>query len=221
MPPSTTIVIVRPEHLNNVKKRLAGAADVAVCSEADSVVIQDVIPSRPPEILVIHSAFAQSSRGATLVAALKAKPNPGGTTVRVLIENDDKSPLLVSSQGTLSPDDALLETSRPLERAGTRQAARYSMNRRRVVVNGEQGQLVDLSVSGAQVQMATRLRPSQVVRFALALEPGGEVRCQGTVAWSIAVPLAGAISYRAGIEFVNPDAKHLAAFCSKHGAALG
>jgi hypothetical protein len=218
MPSVMTIVIVRPEHLNAVKKRLAGAEEVAVCSEADSLFVHDAIQSRPPEVLVIHAAFAQTSRGASLVAALKARPNPLGTAVRVLIENDDKSPLLTTSQSALRPADALLETSRPIERAGTRQAARYAMHRRNVVLNGEPGQLIDLSVSGAQVQVATRLRPQQVVRFALA-DDTGDLRCQGTIAWSVAVPGGGSIDYRAGLEFVNPDKKRLLQLCSKLGGA--
>jgi hypothetical protein len=217
MPLPTAIVISRPEHLPAIRQRLSGANEVAVVSEADSLNVHDAILARPPEVLVIHSLFAQTSRGATLIAALKARPNPTGTAVRVLIEDDDKSPLLLS-QTTLPADEALLETSRPLERAGTRQAARYPMNRRAVVINGEPGQLVDLSVSGAQVQVPMRLRPSQVVRFALAVD-SGEIRCQGTVAWSIAVPSGGAINYRAGIEFVNPDGKRLAAACAKYGSA--
>jgi hypothetical protein len=218
MPSATTIVIVRPEHLNAVKKRLASVEEVAVCSEADSLFVQDAIQSRPPEVLVIHAAFAQSSRGASLVAALKAQPNPNGTAVRVLIENDDKSPLLASSQTALRPGDALLETSRPLDRAGTRQAARYAMHRRSVVVNGEPGQMIDMSVSGVQVQVPTRLRPQQLVRFAMTDETG-DMRCQGTVAWSIAVPGGGSIHYRAGVEFVNPDRKRLSELCSKLGGA--
>lgn len=217
MATSSAVVIVRPEHLTSVRKRLAGADAVAVCSEADSANLQDTILARPPEILIIHAAFATTSRGATLVAGLKAKPHATGTAVRVFIEDDDKAPLLLS-QTTLSPNDALLETSRPLDRAGTRQAARYPMNRRAVVVNGEVAQLVDLSVSGAQVQVPMRLRPSQVVRFAMTDETG-DTRCQGTVAWSIAVPSGGSIQYRAGLEFINPDAKRLAAICARHGGA--
>lgn len=217
MATSSAVVIVRPEHLTSVRKRLASADAVAVCSEADSAHLQDTILARPPEILIIHAAFATTSRGATLIAGLKARPHATGTAVRVFIEDDDKAPLLLS-QTTLSPNDALLETSRPLDRAGTRQAARYPMNRRAVVVNGEAAQLVDLSVSGAQVQVPMRLRPSQVVRFAM-VDESGDTRCQGTVAWSIAVPSGGAIHYRAGVEFINPDAKRLSAICARHGGA--
>ena len=44
-----------------------------------------------------------------------------------------------------------------------------------------------------------------------------DVRLQGTVAWAIAVPSGGAIQYRAGVEFVNPDKKQLTTYCEKHG----
>jgi hypothetical protein len=114
--------------------------------------------------------------------------------------------------------DALLETSRPLDRAGTRQAARYLMNRRAVVVNGEAAQLVDLSVSGAQVQAAGRLRPLKLVRLVIQ-QDSFDIKMQGTVAWAIAVPSGGSIQYRAGVEFVNPNKKQLAEFCERHGAA--
>jgi hypothetical protein len=118
----------------------------------------------------------------------------------------------------LSPADALLETSRPLDRAGTRQAARYPMNRRDVIVNGDRGRLIDLSVSGAQVQTPQRLRPLKVARVTVPTDEG-DLKLQGTVAWAIAVPDAGMIQYRAGVEFVNPDRQKLEAFCSKHGGA--
>jgi hypothetical protein len=217
MPIATSIVIVRPEHLGSIKKRLSDAEFVAVFSETEWMSVQDSVLARPPEVLVMQSAFAATSRGATLVSALKAKPREHGTAVRVFIEDEVKSPLILT-ETELPPIDALLETSRPLDRAGTRQAARYPMNRRDVGVNGDAGQLIDLSVSGAQVQVASRLRPLKVARLAL---PGddGEVKLQGTVAWAIAVPDKGTITYRAGIEFVNPDKKTLTAYCAKYGGA--
>lgn len=135
----------------------------------------------------------------------------------MFIEDEDRAPLILC-QTTLAPEVALLETSRPLDRAGTRQAARYPMNRHGVIVNGEPCQLIDLSVTGAQVQIPMRLRPSQVVRFTVPDE-SGDVRCQGTVAWSIAVPSGGTIQYRAGLEFINPDAKRLASICARYGGA--
>ena len=217
MPVATSIVIVRPEHLGSLKKRLSEADFVAVFSETEWLGVQDSVLARPPEVLIMQSAFAATSRGATLVSALKAKPREHGTAIRVLIEDDVKAPLILT-ETALPPIDALLETSRPLDRAGTRQAVRYPMNRRNVTINGDPGELIDLSVSGAQVQAKARLRPLKVARVVI-LDDDSETRLQGTVAWAIAVPEKGAIMYRAGVEFVNPDKKKLAAFCSKHGGA--
>ncbi|HUQ89174.1 MAG TPA: hypothetical protein VM096_16565, partial [Vicinamibacterales bacterium] len=171
------IVIARPEHLVSVKKRLAESDVVAVVSESDLLQVQDTLLSRPPDVIVMHSAFAATSRGATLVTALKTKASDNTTAIRVFIEDDVKSPLIIA-ETTLSPLDALLETTRPLERAGTRQAARYPMNRYTIAVNGDSGQLIDLSISGAQVQAPTRLRPMKVARLVLP-DPAGDVRLQG------------------------------------------
>jgi hypothetical protein len=212
---ANSIVIVRPEHLTSIKKRLTDTEHVGVVSEAELLQVQDSLVAKPPDLLVMHPMFAATSRGATLVAALKAKPRDTGTAIRVFIEDEVKAPLILT-ETALGGTEALLETSRPLDRAGTRQAARYPMNRRAVAINGDPGQLIDLSVSGAQVQVATRLRPLKVARLVL---PGddGDVRLQGTVAWAIAVPSGGAIQYRAGVEFVNPEKKQLTTYCEKYG----
>lgn len=214
---ATSIVIVKPEHLVSFRKRLAGVEHVAVVSEADLLQLQDNLLAHPPEVLVMHAAFAATSRGASLVSALKINPRPTGTAVRVFIEDEVKAPLLLAD-ASLAPGEALLETSRPLDRAGTRQAARYPMKRRPMSINGEAGELIDLSVSGAQVQTTLRLRPLKVTRLVVP-EAAGDMRMQGQVAWAIAVESGGSIQYRAGIEFVNPDRKRLAMFCSVHGGA--
>jgi hypothetical protein len=217
MPVATSIVIVRPEHLGAIKKRLSEADFVAVFSETEWLSVQDSVLARPPEVLLMQSAFAATSRGATLVSALKAKPREHGTAIRVFIEDEVKAPLILS-ETELPPIDAILETSRPLDRAGTRQAVRFPMNRRGITVNGDPAELIDLSVSGGQVQAAARLRPQKVARIVLS-DDGTDAKLQGTVAWAIAVPDKGMIMYRAGIEFVNPDRKKLEAYCAKYGGA--
>lgn len=210
-------VITRPEHVVAMRKRLQGdASPVEVFSE-DSLQVFDAILAHPPRVLAIHQTFAATSRGATLVARLQAEERLKNVEVRVLIEDETKMPLILSEM-SFSPEKALHEASRPLDRAGTRQAARYPMNRRAIFVNGEPGHLIDLSVSGAQVQVPSRLRPSQVARMILP-DASGELRSQGTVAWSIAVPAGGTIQYRAGIEFINPNTVGLSAFCARFGGA--
>ena len=200
-----------------MRKRLIGdASHVEVFSE-DSLQVFEALLAHPPKMLAIHQSFAATSRGATLIARLQAEARLKSIEVRVLIEDESKVPLILSEM-SFSPEKALHEASRPLDRAGTRQAARYPMDRRAIFLNGESGHLIDLSVSGAQVQVLKRLRPSQIVRLILP-DASGELRGQGTVAWSIAVPAGGTIQYRAGIEFINPDSAGLSAFCARFGGA--
>jgi hypothetical protein len=58
MPSVIAIVIVRPEHLVSVEKRLAETDVVSVISEADLIQFHDMLLSQPPEVLLMHSAFA-------------------------------------------------------------------------------------------------------------------------------------------------------------------
>lgn len=213
-----SVVVVRPEHVASIKQRLGSSEKVVVVSENELVQVQDTFVKRPPDVLVMHAEMAATSRGATVVSALKTASGDNGMSIRVFIEDDVHAPLLVVTETNLPPEDIVLETSRPLDRAGTRQALRYPMHRRMVAVNGESGQLIDLSVSGAQVQAATRLRPLKVARLVIPDE-SGDLRIQGTIAWAIGVPASGAIQYRAGVEFVKHDKQVLAAFCEKHGGA--
>src|SRR4029453_3009125 len=110
MPSVIAIAILRPEHLGSVEKRLAETDVVSVISEADLIQFLDMLLSQPPEVLLMHSTFAATSRGATLIAALKSSPRETGTAIRVFIEDEDKMPLLLSERG-LAAIDALLETS--------------------------------------------------------------------------------------------------------------
>ena len=151
-----------------------------------------------------------------MVMRLKTEPSLSGIELRVLIEDETKVPLILS-QAVTSPAKALLQTSRPLDRAGTRQAARFPMGRRVVVVNGEHSHLVDLSVTGAQVLVSIRLNPAQSVRITL-FDESTEIPCQGRVAWSVAVLSGAAVQYRAGVQFVNPDSTRLSAFCVQYGS---
>ena len=57
-----------------------------------------------------------------------------------------------------------------------------------------------------------RLRPSEPLRLAL-IDSDSEVKVRGVVAWSSVESANGALAYRAGVEFINPDALSLDAFC--------
>jgi PilZ domain len=209
------IVIVNAAHTVTLRKRLRTDSGIAVFSDTESLQALEAILSRPPRIVTLDLTFAATSRGAAMVTRLKTEPSLSGIELRLLIEDETNVPLILS-QAVTSPEQALWQTSRPLDRAGTRQAVRFPMDRRAVMVNGEHGHLVDLSVTGAQMLVPMRLSPSQSVRCVMLFDESTEIRCQGTVAWSVAVPSGAAVQYRAGVQFINPDSTRLSACCVQY-----
>lgn len=215
MPAPVAVIIARPEHTKAFKKWLGSSSAVSLFEDSESLRAVEAILKRPPKLLAIDRIFAETSRAAALVSRLKtASPSPK-IDLRVLLEDEANVPLILA-QPLASLEEALLQTSRPLDRAGTRRAVRFSMNRRPVVVNGEEGELVDLSVTGAQILLPLRVQPSQPLRLTIVDGPT-EIRCNGSVAWSVAVPMGGTIRYRAGMEFISPDTKKLEALCNLYG----
>lgn len=209
-------IITKAEHAAVLRKRLGADAQVALFTDSDSLHIVDTLLDHPPKILALEANFATTGRGAALIAQVKAEPTLSGMELRLLLDDENNVPLLLD-HSLSSPMTALLQTSRPLERVGTRRATRYPMERRPVMVNGERGQLVDLSVSGAQVLSMMRLQPGHAIRLALADDGEHEIRCGGRIAWSIAAPVGPAIKYRAGVEFAGPDSEALASYCLRYG----
>lgn len=209
------VVVARSEHTDALRKRLGSNTGVALFSDAESLQALEAILQRPPKLLVLDLVFAGTARGAALVSQVKTASNLTNIEVRLLLEDEAKVPLLLA-QPLTSPEEALLQTSRPLDRAGTRRAVRFPMNRRPVLVNGQDSELVDMSITGAQVVVPLRLRPAQPVRLTL-VDGSSEIRCQGSVAWSIAVPSGGTILYRAGMEFIAPDTAKLEAVLARDG----
>lgn len=209
-------IVTKAEHTAVLRKRLGADAQVALFSDSDALHIADTLLGHPPRILALDATFATTGRGAALIAQVKSEPTLNGIELRILLDDENNVPLLLDHALT-SPMTALLQTSRPLERVGTRRATRYPMERRPVMVNGERGQLVDLSVSGAQVLSMTRLQPGHSIRVTLMNGDEHEIRCGGRIAWSIAAPVGPAIKYRAGVEFSGPDSEALASYCIRYG----
>lgn len=209
------VVIANSAHAVALGKHLGPRSSITVFPDVKSLEALETILARPPRILALGQTFVATARGATLVARLRAESHLLGIDLRVLLEDEAKSPVILS-QPVISPEEALLQTSRPLDRAGTRRATRFLMNRRAAVVNGEPGHLVDLSVTGAQVLVPMRLCPGQPVRLTLPDE-SSEVRCQGTVAWSVAVPTRTAVQYRAGVEFIDACTTRIETICLEFG----
>jgi hypothetical protein len=67
------------------------------------------------------------------------------------------------------------------------------------------GELVDLSLGGAQVVMRQMVKPNQVTRLTI-LMPAGQVICKGRVVWTDFEERTTSISvFRAGIRFSDAD----------------
>ena len=209
----SVIVIARAEHEVALRKRLGSEPSVALFSDAEALKAFDAVESHPPKILALDRTFAFTARGAALVARLKSDQRMAAIDLRVLTEDETNSPTILETNKALGLEGAILKTSHPLDYCGTRRAPRFPVtDGAGVVVNGESGTLVNLSATGAQLVVHMRLRPSEPLRLAL-VDSDSEVKVRGVVAWSSVESSNGALAYRAGVEFINPDALSLDAFC--------
>lgn len=209
--PPSAFVIAGTGHAAALRKRLCDDPTVRVFSETESLDALRLILSRPPKMLALDSAVVRTARGALLVSRLK---DTGSVDVRVLSEDESSLPILLAQPGV-----GLHAASRPLDDGcGTRAAKRFPMKPEAgVVIDGERSRLVNLSTSGAQIVVPTRVQPGQNVRVTLLDETAG-ARLQALVAWSAVEMAQSAVQYRAGVAFVNPVTAILEAFCLRHGA---
>jgi hypothetical protein len=206
----SAFIVAGAAHATALRKRLADDPSVLVFAESESLVALRAILSRPPKVLALDTAVVRTARGALLVSRLKEHE----VDVRVLTNGDDNLPLLLTQ-----PITALLTVSTPLEeKCGTRGARRFPMSNKEAVIDGERSELVNLSVTGAQVILPARLQPRQSIRFIL-FDGKSEIRFRAQVAWSSIELLASAVRYRVGVAFTDPDEKALEVFCNRHGQA--
>ena len=208
------VIIAKSDHMTALKKRVGTDHAVAVFADAESLRAIEAIITRPPKLVALDPTFVTTARGAALVAQVKADPRLARVDVRVLAHDDENVPLILAQQG--ASEATLLKTSLPLDRCGTRRTPRFATNGEvAAIVNGERSEVVDLSVTGAQVLVPTRLRPDQPLRITL-FDREVQTQCRGVVAWSIAEPTRGAVRYRAGVKFNESDCETVEVFCRRH-----
>ena len=110
------------------------------------------------------------------------------------------------------------EAPRALDWHGTRRAPRFRVRTGvELQLDGNPAAVIDLSTVGAQVISPTVLRPNQKVRINL---PNDDfmLRFRGAIAWAkfeLPKPPDKAPQYRAGIEFVDGDAKAIDSIIAK------
>lgn len=184
-----------------------------VFADVDAIEALECIVRHRPKIVAIEQDFSATSRGAALIARVKADPYLTDTEVRIVADDDASKPpaprRTPAASGAADPET--------LDRKGTRRAPRTRMGEdAAVLIDGTQVALVDLSVMGAQVVSKTVLRPNQRVRLALS-DAQGIIRCQGSIAWaSFEMPKDSPKVYRAGIEFKSADAEALSSYAERH-----
>jgi hypothetical protein len=186
-----------------------------IFSDTEFLAALEAILEDIPDIIALDPDFAATARGAALVARVKADPRLKGSQVRSLAPESPNQSLRVESVG-FSTSDApdLLQ----LDECGTRGAHRHPIKSDvETRVNGTASELVNLSVTGAQVIASQRLRPTEQVRLTLN-DASTELRLKGSVAWAnLEIGAQGLGSrYRIGLEFSDPDCEVLARYCQRN-----
>lgn len=213
------VLIAKSEFVRALQKRLERDPTAHIFADSDSLAALEVIVAQRPKVVALDPAFATTSRGAALIARVKADPQLAAVDVRLLSEDETQLPVLLGHSAA-SIEVAMATASRPLDRCGTRRAPRFRMQPdATIVVNGESSRLVNLSATGAQLLCPLRLQPDQSVRLVLA-DGTTETRLRARVAWSSLEVAGAAIKYRAGVDFADPVVQKIEEYCLRYATSL-
>ena len=226
MTESCTVFISAPDVLPTLRQRAGLASGETITfSDADALRALDVITKRRPGLVVLERLFAATPRGAALINRIKADPTLEQAEIRVLSHDSEYTHVMSRSTGGNGTATATAEaasratttSAAPLDQRGTRRFPRFRIAARvDVLVDGNTAALVDLSLCGAQVILATILKPNQRVRIALP-DDVSVLKFNAAVAWaSFEMPPTIGPRYRAGIDFVDADGSSVDAFCGRH-----
>lgn len=200
-----------------IDRMSADGLDVLSFADTDTLRALETIINRRPQTVALERDFASTRRGAALINRLAADPALYGSTVRIVATEPMIAPTAPQPVPSASPLPPAAVS--PMDATGTRRAPRYVLaGKIDATIDSSAAVLVDLSTLGAQVVSTTVLKPNQRVRLALS-DGKTTVRATGTIVWaSFEIPPGSGPRYRAGIEFVNPDAAALDGFCRMHSA---
>jgi hypothetical protein len=128
-----------------------------------------------------------------------------------------RAPSLLETPIAEVPEPAAVpEAKEPVFRGPARGAKRVAMaSQVDIQIDGTDGKLIDLSVTGAQVLTAFSMKPNRLVKVTLPMSDS-MIACKAKVMWSKLEPKAGQFWYRAGVSFTSADQIALEAFMSTH-----
>ena len=204
------VVIASPDLLPSITQRTGATnGEVLTFTDAEALRALDAITKRRPTLVALERLFAMTPRGTALISRIRADSNLDGAEIRVLAHDSDYSRTVPRA----------VATPPALDQRGTRRAPRLKMKASTIAaLDGMTVRIVDLSPVGAQVVSSKMLKPHQVVAMTLS-DDRGTLRFSATVVWtSFEIPHNSGPRYRAGINFVDPNAAEVDAFCTHHQA---
>jgi len=211
-----TVLIAPRAHLPALQAQ-DGLSGALVFSDHEALRALEVITDQRPALVAIDELFAVTSRGTALIDRIKADPALTSCEVRIVVSDqrhtaDDTSTTARASVRT----DASAEVPAMLDDEGTRRTPRFAIvDGIEVLIDGNGAALRDLSLCGAMVTSPAILRPNQRVRLSLP-DPRRPIRFNGVVAWARFEMFNGTPRYRAGLEFVDADARAVQQFIDTH-----
>jgi hypothetical protein len=216
---TSTVLIGSQEHLAELRARTE-LQDATAFSDEETLRALDTITRQRPKFIALERTFATGTRGMALIERIKADPQLVACEIRIVAHDSGVVRTTVHPSGdtTVAVTGVLQQPAPAFDLSGTRRAPRIRIvDGVEVLLDGFPARLVDLSTLGAQVTSLTVLRPHQRLRLTIPWSEG-TIRISAVVAWAVfEMPPTGA-RYRAGMEFVQPDAAVLQRFCDAHAA---
>ena len=226
MSTARTVVIAPPDLLSPLVDRLQSQdpGELVSCPDTDiAAAIERVLELKPGRV-AIERLFAATSRGAALLARLKADPLLDDTEFRIVSHDSEywrvspRRPASVDGPAAAVPPTASGSGEGTLDHRGTRRAARVAIQEGvEILVDGSPARLVDLSAVGGQVLSTAVLKPGQRVRVSM-VDGRVTLRCQATIIWARFELSRGDLGprYRAGMEFSGGDSDGIGEYARRH-----
>jgi hypothetical protein len=225
MPSESTVVIAPPDLLPRLVERLRSQdwGELTTCADSDIPAAIERVLAVKPDRVALERLFAATSRGAALLARLKADPALAHAEFRIVSHDSDYWRISPRRPGPTDPmpsavPQAVTSDAPPLDQHGTRRAARLNIQEGvEVLVDGSPARLVDLSGVGGQVLSSGVLKPNQRVRVSM-VDGRVTLRCQATIIWARFELSRGDLGprYRAGLEFSGADTDGIAEYARRH-----
>jgi hypothetical protein len=204
------ILIAAPELIPALRERVGEDEDVLTFADSEPLRALETITAHRPPVLALERLFAASPRGAALIARIKADRKLDGIEIRILSHDSDYQ-RVSRRRSELPPPTVREKPAQPLD-PGTRRAPRVRMSEdAAAAVDGRPARLADLSEVGVQLVGQEEMRPKQPVTVTLGARDTG-VTTMGTVVWARVELSRQGPTYRAGIDFTDPDRRAIAAF---------